>query len=87
MIVTYDKVQFDAAVTHVLTHNHHLGVRSRKDGEAFLTQLISSGARSTSSYTSSGGFTIIYGCEDGMTSAEITVDASFKSGKRVTIEV
>ena len=87
MIVTYNKVQFDAAVSHVLTHNHHLGVRSRKDGEAFLTRLISSGARSTTSYTSSGGFTIIYGCEDGVTSAEITVDASFSDGKYVNIEV
>lgn len=87
MIVTYDKVQFDAAVTHVLTHNHLLGIRTRAEGETFLTKLIKSGQKSTSSYISSGGYTVIFGCEDGVTSAEITVDASFKDSKHITVEI
>tara|TARA_R110002094_G_scaffold217652_1_gene188839 strand:- start:174 stop:437 length:264 start_codon:yes stop_codon:yes gene_type:complete len=86
MIVTYDKVQFDAAVNHVLTHNHLLGVTTRAEGEAFLTRLIKSGAKSTSSYISSGGYTIIFGCEDAMTCAEITVDATFKDCAYIQIE-
>jgi len=87
MIVTYDKVQFDAAVNHVLTHNHLLGVTTRAEGEAFLTRLIKSGAKSTSSYISSGGYTVIFGCEDAMTCAEITVDATFKDCNYVQLEV
>lgn len=87
MIVTYDKVQFDAAVNHVLTHNHLLGVTTRAEGEAFLTNLIKRGAKSTTTYVSCGGYTIIFGCEDAMTSAEITVDATFKDCEYVQIEV
>lgn len=87
MIVTYDKVQFDAAVIHVLAHNRLLGVKTREECGAFLTKLIKSGEKETISRISSGGFTIIYGCEEAVTSVEITVDASFKTGQQITIEI
>jgi len=90
MKVTYDKVQFDAAVSYVWAYNHLTSSDTREDCESLLLGLIKRGANSKTTYTSCGGFTVIFACDSvdsDAVCAEITVDATFRDCNYITVEL